>query len=417
MLLCISDFHHFPKSEETSDLGFRTYLELAKFTHKQLSEIYKPKDIKTTADWASLHLLNSETLEMKELDTFLTASGVRQAFIKCKLSGIQANCCLKAMQTFYKYFCARLLSHTASQSPIMRGVVCFDPEVLRKEPDITGKPAFETMASTMVKYNWVEQSEAALARDEYDSLVVDLQANLRHATTEFFSETHYMESRPSLYRIYKLASLCIGYGPRNITPFERPFRVYGSDEVPTNSLLRCLQTSTYLREFSPTLYCERDNLQEMWRIRDHPASLFTNLAHRVKPWSTLEGTNKTFIHDTLERAYSRILMEKAREVESPPARNRSTNPSVVTSPSAGAPGPSRTSTSTLLSESAFLARIPKKTSLSVSARKLDKVVTAAKEVSSPEAGKTKGKSAAEPDVSESKRESERVKNKERREEK
>ena len=205
----------------------------------------------------------------------------------------------------------------------MRGVVCFDPKVLREEPDITGKPAFETMASTMVKYNWVEPSEAALARDEYDSLVVDLQANLRHATTEFFSETHYMESRPSLYRIYKLASLCIGYGPRNITPFERPFRVYGSDEVPTNSLLRCLQTSTYLREFSPTLYCERDNLQAMWKIRDHQASLFTNLAHKVKPWSTLEGTNKTFIRDTLETAYTQNMAEKARGAESPPARNRS----------------------------------------------------------------------------------------------
>lgn len=298
----------------------------------------------------------------------------------------------------------------------MRGVVCFDPKVLRDDPDITGKPAFDTMVSTMVKYNWVEPSEAALARDEYDSLVVDLQANHRQFTAEFFSETHYMEDRPSLYRIYKLASLCIGYGPRNITPFERPFRVYGSDEVPTNSLLRCLQTSTYLREFSPTLYCERENLQEMWKIRDHQASLFTNLAHRVKPWSTLEGTNKTFIHDTLERAYSRIMMEKAGEVESPPARNRSTNPSVVTSPSAGSPGPSRVTTCTQLSESAFLTKIPKKMSLSVSARKLDKVVTPVKDVSTPEAGKTKGKSAAEPDVSE-KRESERVKNKERREEK
>ena len=63
-----------------------------------------------------------------------------------------------------------------------------------------------------------------------------------------------------------------------------------------------------------------------------------------------------------------------------------------------------------------MAKIPKKTSLSVSARKLDKVVTPVKDVSTPEAGKTKGKSAAEPDVSE-KRESERVKNKERREEK
>merc|ERR1712122_87903 len=95
-----------------------------------------------------------------------------------------------------------------------------------------------------------------------------------------------MESRPSLYRIYKLASLSIGYGPRIITPFERPFKVYGSDEVPTNSLLRCLQTSTYLREFSPELYCERDNLQEIWRIRDNQASLFRRIVSSLGPLST-----------------------------------------------------------------------------------------------------------------------------------
>ena len=104
MWSCISDFLHFPKSEETSDLGFRTYLQFAKFTHEQLSEIYKPKDIKSTTEWVDLHLLKPEKFEMKQLDTFLTASGVRQAFLKCRLSGIQANCCLKAMQTFFKYF-------------------------------------------------------------------------------------------------------------------------------------------------------------------------------------------------------------------------------------------------------------------------------------------------------------------------
>ena len=53
----------------------------------------------------------------------------------------------------------------------------------------------------------------------------------------------------------------------------------------------------------------------------------------------------------------------------------------------------------------------------MSARKLEKVANVAKEVSSPEVGKTKGKAAPEPDASESKRESERVKNKERGEEK
>ena len=408
MSLCVLDFHYFPKSEETSNLGFRTYLELARFTHRQLSEIYRTSDIGTSADWANLHLLNSEVLEMKELNTFLTASRIRQSFITCKLTGIQSNVCLKAMQTFYKYFCAKLLSHTASQSPLMRGVVCFDPKVLKGDPDVTGKPAFDTMVSTMLKYNWVEASEAALARDEYDSLVVDLQADRREITAEFFSETHYMEERPNLYKTYKLASLCIGYGPRNITPFERPFKVHQVDEVPTNSLLRCLQTSTYLREFSPTLYCERHNLQAMWQIRDQQASQFSNLGYKLRPWSTLEGTNKTFIKDTLESAYAENMNGKTKGLETSPVRIRGN--SVVSSPRAGSPGPSRASPSTQLSESAFL-RIPRKTPLSSR-----KVVTPVKDVSTPESGKSKGKSTAEPEVSE-KRESERVKNKERKEDK
>ena len=120
---CVSDFHHFPKSEQTSDLGFRTYYQFAKFTHEQLSEIYKPEDIKSTADWADLHLLRPEKFEMKELETFLTASGVRRAFQKCRLSDIQANCCLKAMQTFFKYFVLSCLTIRPVTVPL-RGGFC-----------------------------------------------------------------------------------------------------------------------------------------------------------------------------------------------------------------------------------------------------------------------------------------------------
>ena len=319
------------------------------------------------------------------------------------------------------------MKHTASQSPITRGVLCFDPEVLRYEPDTTGKPAYEIMANAMVRFNWIEQSEATLGRIEYDSLVVDLQANgcvNTHYSIDFFCETEFMDVRPNLFRIYKLASLCIGYGPRNIAPFERPFRVYPNDVVPTNSLLRCLQTSTYLREYSPEVYCEPHNLQEIWRIRDQQAGLFT-MMHRLKPWSTLDGTNKTFIYETLESAYSKILKEKAKaEAESPPAtggkivlKNKGANPSAGTSLGSGAPGPSRASTSTLISESAFLGRIPKKSPFSMSARKLEKGANVAKEVSSPAVEKAKGKTGPDHDATETKRGSERVKNKERREEK
>ena len=173
---CVSDFHHFPKSERTSDLGFRTYYQFALFTHEQLREIYKPEDIRSTADWADLHLLKPDKFEMKELETLLTTSGVRRALQKCRFSGIQINCCLKTMQKFFKYFCAELINHTASQSPITRGVVCFDPQVLKDEPDTTGKPAFDLMANAMVRFNWIEQAVAALGQIEYDSLVVDLRA-------------------------------------------------------------------------------------------------------------------------------------------------------------------------------------------------------------------------------------------------
>ena len=51
------------------------------------------------------------------------------------------------------------------------------------------------------------------------------------------------------------------------------------------------------------------------------------------------------------------------------------------------------------------------------ARKLEKGASVAKEVSSPVVEKAKGKTGPEPDATEAKRESERVKNKERREEK
>ena len=53
----------------------------------------------------------------------------------------------------------------------------------------------------------------------------------------------------------------------------------------------------------------------------------------------------------------------------------------------------------------------------MSARKLEKGANVAKEVSSPVVEKAKGKTGPDPDATEAKRESERVKNKERREEK
>ena len=207
MRFCVSDFRHFPKSERTSDLGFRTYYQFALFTHEQLSEIYKPEDIRGTADWADLHLLKPDKFEMKKIETFLTASNVRRALEKCRLSGIQIDCCLQIMRKFYKYFCAELVNHTASQSPITRGVVCFDPQVLKDEPDTTGKPAFDLMANAMVRFNWIEQPEATLGRTEYDSLVVDLRGSGGDTSADsvnFFCETEFMDVRPNLYEFTNL---------------------------------------------------------------------------------------------------------------------------------------------------------------------------------------------------------------------
>ena len=125
---CVSDFRFFPKSERTSDLGFRTYYQFALFTHEQLSEIYKPEDIRGTSDWADLHLLKPDKFEMKKTETFLTTSKVRRALEKYRLTGIQIDCCLQIMRKFYKYFCSELVNHTASQSPITRGLYAWTLE-------------------------------------------------------------------------------------------------------------------------------------------------------------------------------------------------------------------------------------------------------------------------------------------------
>ena len=116
-------------------------------------EVFNPDDIRGTTDWVNLHTLKPDTFKMKKTEEFLIADGVRVALNRCPITGIQYNCCLRAMQQFYKHFCVELVAHTASQCPITRGVVCFDPQVLKQEPDLTGKPDFDLLVSTTVRFN------------------------------------------------------------------------------------------------------------------------------------------------------------------------------------------------------------------------------------------------------------------------
>ena len=170
-------------------------------------------------------------------------------------------------------------------------------------------------------------------------------ADIPADSVDYFSEKGFIEVRPNLFRIYKLASLSIGYGPRNITPYECPFKVYLDDIVPTNSLLRCLQTSTYLSEYSPEIYCDLPILREIWRVRDRQAGLFTSI-YSLKPWSALNGSNKTFIHETLQKAYDRAIGVKALSDSTPSAggkivfKSKIGSSSTTVAPMSGSPGPS-----------------------------------------------------------------------------
>ena len=164
-------------------------------------------------------------------------------------------------------------------------------------------------------------------------------------------------------------------------------------------------------------------MREIWRVRDRQAGLFTSI-HNLKPWSSLDGTNKTFIHETLQKAYDKALEVKAASDPTPTAggkiafKNKDGNSSTAMGPGSGSPGPSRAPTSTLISETAFLNTIPRKSQFPMSARKLEKKgVSITKEVSSSVVEKPKGKTGPEHDVAESKRGSGRMKSKERREEK
>ena len=107
------------------------------------------------------------------------------------------------MQQFYRYFCAELVNHTASQSPIKRGVLFFDPQVLKDEPDVTGKPAFDLLANTMVRFNWIERNEADSGQTEYDSLIVDLRVNIAEIpanSVDYLCDKGFMEARPNLFK-------------------------------------------------------------------------------------------------------------------------------------------------------------------------------------------------------------------------
>ena len=99
-------------------------------------------------------------------------------------------------------------------------------------------------------------------------------------------------------------------------------------------------------------------------------------------------------------------------------KNKDGNSSTAMGPGSGSPGPSRAPTSTLISETAFLNTIPRKSRFAMSARKLEKKeVSSTKEVNSSVVEKPKSKTGQDNDVAESKRGSERKKSKERRGEK
>ena len=283
----VSDFKYFKHTEKTHpDIGFRTHYQFGEFLYTQLQAAYYDDDIGPVEDFEKFMSLDLNSVETVKVSEFLPKSEIRESL---KVVGkSQMEYCLSRMTKFYKYFCIKLLEHPICKSTLSKGLACFDPDIMTGDRQLLKENAITSLANAMVGLDWIENVNVDRCVEEYRSLSQLIRSepvNLTKDSIGFLNSYAHMKARPVLTKVYRLACLSIGYGPRNLEPVGFNFKGMASPKSQIASTLRTLQSSLYLDGYATETYCSTARLKELSESMEKSYNYYRDPDFSV--WSTL----------------------------------------------------------------------------------------------------------------------------------
>ena len=272
-----------------------------------LQLVIKDSTLGPSSDWDHFLALTLDDASIQNVphEEFLKNTPVTRVLQKCQIS--TPSKFLVITQKLLISFISSLLGNRVIKSDILRGLSSFDFDVLLSSPSSVYTNSISCLVDYFIATKHFPASDRGIVISEYKSYVCYLRSCDVTPPVDpihFFINDWELQSRASLYTLFKLSCCCCSlvpdFGPE--VSFDLPGM--GMRSLNMTSLLRCLQTGLpWLTDVSSVLYSDASltHLQDLIRDQEQifPSSDFSvwsyfRKADRSSLLRRLQSLNRKF---------------------------------------------------------------------------------------------------------------------------
>ena len=295
---------------------FRLYNQFAIFVYSQLQFLVHDRDLGTAEDWDRYLTLDLNKVTFKTPNEFMSNTDFVAAVAASRVSTPKKF--IAQTMNFYLHFCNILLRHPLKNCLLLKGLSSFDSSVLLYSPPSIYTESIQFLVNELRSSGWLSTAEATLVTSQYRAFVTKLRADgvlLLADYVGFLSSFWDLQSRESLYKVFKLSCLSVQHKFEISRPAEIKLSKLGMAEERFNSLIASLQFSMGALPNINELMTSESSLSNIQDLLGQGIELFTDKT--LSPWDVMcdsSGIRET-ICDSLKRSYERAEPERTPIVD------------------------------------------------------------------------------------------------------
>ena len=343
------------------DSGFFTFGQLNSFVRKLCYRALLPKHLPKDTDWTQLPMLRTADLRQLSSRDFLTRLKLKQDLDAAATAKVERDHCdqegsipnkatlvegakekfVAKARSYFVTLLENFLGHVSLNANIVRGMACFDPNILLCFPFEQATYCFTALYQSFSLRGWLEGSPEKDCRDEYFEFIGHFRQtyhSLKDSPKGFSDMVDLLSSMPELrnrthlYRLFQLSCMCLTEN----TPLLSPIRFHDVDAQRPKCSLRdvLLPAQSYFTRVPEAIsVCTtNDSLNKLREIEQE----FNTGNVAGDPWTHVDVFGRDDFYRILCQKH-KSLTRKSKSPSSSRSASKSTSP-VISSRRRESPG-------------------------------------------------------------------------------